>query len=67
MDTKQPVSLAAHWPRDFDERELNEIRFCRVYKEQFAHGTPGHNPMMIIAKLTDLLEQATGTKCPPQP
>lgn len=32
-------------------REMQEIQFCLTYAEQFNHGAPGHNRMMLIAKL----------------
>ena len=36
---------------EFDERELKEIKLSLIYADQFAHGTAGHNRLMLIAKL----------------
>ena len=40
----------------FSERDLKEIAFSRLYTQDFNHGTIGHNDMLIIARLADLLE-----------
>jgi hypothetical protein len=42
MDNKEPT---------FSEREINEIKFCVMYAEEFGHGTDGHNRMLLVAKL----------------
>jgi hypothetical protein len=36
-----------------DERELKEIHHALHYSEVLAHGTAGHNMLMLIAKLAD--------------
>jgi hypothetical protein len=46
------------WWLNFDERQLKEIAFSRVYAQQFNHGTDGHNAKLIISKLADLLDKA---------
>lgn len=66
MNGKQPT-VRFVWEDEFDQRELAQIKFSRVYVDVFAHGAPGHLPMNVTAKLTHLLEQATGTRCPPVP
>lgn len=38
------------------ERELKEIDFARVYAKDFAHGTTGHNGLMLLAKMADYLD-----------
>ena len=38
----------------FEERELAEIKFALMYAEEFAHGTAGHNRLLLIAKLAHL-------------
>lgn len=45
MDNKEPT---------FTEREINEIKFCVMYAEEFSHGADGHNRMRLIAKLAKL-------------
>ena len=42
---------------EFTEREWMEIELCRLYAEQYNHGTSGHLLRIIIAKLADLLEE----------
>jgi hypothetical protein len=39
------------------EREQKEVAFAKVYAEQFAHGTAGHNRLLLIARLAELLDQ----------
>ena len=46
------------WLDEFDERQQKEIRFSRLYAQDFAHGTEGHNAKLIIAKMASLLDQA---------
>lgn len=41
----------------FSEREWMEIEFCRVYAEEYDHGTDGHLIRKLVAKLADLLEE----------
>lgn len=48
------------WEKQFDERQLKEIKFCRLYAKEFAHGTDGHNAKMIIAKMAELLDLLEG-------
>lgn len=39
----------------FDERELNEIKLALLYEQNCAHGTAGHNRLMLIAKMAAVL------------
>ena len=39
------------------EKEWMEVEYCRVYAEEYNHGTDGHNTRLLVAKLADLLEQ----------
>lgn len=43
------------WITLFDERERKEIEFALTYARDFHHGTNGHNALMIIAKMAQLL------------
>lgn len=45
------------WFKGLSEREQNEVNFCMVYSEQFAHGTDGHTRMLIVAKLAKMLDE----------
>ena len=39
------------------EREWMEVEYCRVYAEEYNHGTDGHSIRLLVAKLADLLEE----------
>ena len=43
-----------HWPM-FDERERRLIRNCIDYECNDPAGLPGHNIMIIVAKMAELL------------
>ncbi len=49
------ASVNDGWSGQFDERQLNQIRFSMIYAKDFHHGADGHNNMMIIAKMVELL------------
>ena len=38
------------------ERDIKEINFAKLYAMDFAHGTAGHNRLMLIANLAAALE-----------
>jgi len=44
------------WETHFDERQRKEIAYCIVYKNDFGHGTDGHNIRLIVAKMAELLD-----------
>jgi hypothetical protein len=48
--------MAKVWYDNFDERQNKQIMFSRVYAADFAHGADGHNNMLIVAKMADLLD-----------
>jgi hypothetical protein len=50
------IEVAIPWRDALDSRQLKEIEFAQYYAANFAHGTTGHNQLMIIAKLVDLLD-----------
>jgi len=48
------------WRKSFDDRSQKEIAFCECYRDQFNHGTGGHNGRLVIAGMAailDLLEE----------
>ena len=45
------------WHKNFDERQLKEIAFARVYVNHFKHGTDGHNSKLIVARFADMMDQ----------
>lgn len=46
------------WQDNLDERQRKEVALARIYAADFAHGTDGHNRLLLIAKLADLLDEA---------
>ncbi len=63
------MTITTDW-RDtlIDDRQRKEIGLAEVYARDFNHGTTGHNQLMLIARLTELLDAATGVKeLPPPP
>jgi len=51
------------WEQLLDEREFKECDFAKAYARDFAHGTAGHNRLMLIFKLCEILdvyEEAVG-------
>lgn len=49
------TSVNDGWAGHLDERQLSQVRFSIIYARDFHHGADGHNNMMIIAKLVELL------------
>ena len=48
------------WEIAFDERQAALIRSCRQYVTDGAPGLPGHQLMLIVAKMAALLDAAAG-------
>ena len=48
------------WQSVLDERQRKQVAFSRVYAEQFGHGADGHNNMLIIAAMANLLDTLEG-------
>lgn len=46
------------WLQELDERQRKELYFAKLYAAEFSHGTDGHNRLLLIAKLADLLDKA---------
>jgi hypothetical protein len=61
----KPRVLQASWEQYLDDRQLKELRFARLYAAEFAHGTDGHNRLMLIDLLATLLDRADNAKNPP--
>jgi hypothetical protein len=38
-----------------DERELKEIQHCLYYRGNLAHGTVGHNLLMLVGKMAEAM------------
>lgn len=48
--------MNVNWKSNFTERDLMEIEYCRIYAQNFRHGTDGHNIRLIVAKMAVLLD-----------
>lgn len=46
------------WYNLLTEREIREVEFARLYAKEFNHGTDGHNRLVLITKLVDILNQS---------
>ena len=47
-----------NWDDMFDERQRGLIASCRQYVNHGAPGLPGHQLMLIVAKMAALLDKA---------
>ena len=45
------------WYSEFDERQLRLVANCRNYAKNDPAGVPGHNLMILIAKMAKLLDE----------
>lgn len=56
MAEPEPEPEPGDWLTHFDDRQRKQIEFSRLYAREFSHGAIGHNDMLIIAKMADLLD-----------
>ena len=61
------ASAPASWRQMLDERQRKAIAFAETYVRDFNHGTVGHNDLVLIARLAELLDIASGLKEAPKP
>lgn len=52
------VEHEQEWLKELDDRQRKEIEFALIYTDGFAHGTDGHNRLLLIAKLARMLDEA---------
>lgn len=46
-----------NWQVDLlDERQRKELAFARLYAADFSHGTDGHNRLLLLARLADIID-----------
>jgi hypothetical protein len=50
-------TLPPQWFKQLDERQQHEVRFAQLYADTFSHGTDGHNRLLLIAKMADMLDE----------
>lgn len=46
-----------NWYDNFDGRQRQLINNCRTYAASDPGGLPGHNIMLIVSKMADLLDE----------
>jgi hypothetical protein len=51
------TDLTFGWLSEFDERQRQLIANCKLYAQNDPAGLPGHNLMVIIAKMAQLLDE----------
>ncbi len=51
--TKNPE---VSWKDAFDERQRKELQLASYYRQNLAHGTTGHNQLMLIDELADFID-----------
>jgi hypothetical protein len=61
------IPVLASWRQMLDERQRKAIAFAETYVRDFNHGTVGHNDLVLIARLAELLDIAAGLKEAPKP
>ena len=49
------------WDELLDERQRKELALAILYAREFAHGTTGHNQLMLIARLAEMLDRVEGS------
>jgi hypothetical protein len=64
VDEVATLKALPQWQARFDERANKQISFARVYAKEYHHGADGHNNMMIIAQMADLLDKTEGYTWP---
>lgn len=53
-----PKNIHPDWLSHFDDRAQRLIRNCRQYAASDPAGVPGHQLMLIIAQMADMLSEA---------
>lgn len=48
------------WQKLLDERQKKELDLAILYARDFHHGTTGHNQLMLIAMLAEMLNRVEG-------
>lgn len=61
------MTILPNWRAQLDQRQQKEIAFAELYARDYNHGTTGHNALLLINRLTELLDIAAGLKEVPPP
>ncbi|MBK8200236.1 MAG: hypothetical protein IPK75_17965 [Acidobacteria bacterium] len=62
------MTITSDWRTTFlNDRQQKELAFSELYVRDFNHGATGHNLYVIIARLAELLDVASGAKTLPPP
>lgn len=46
------------WMQLLDDRQRKEVEFAHIYAKDFKHGTDGHNRLLLIDALVNMLNRA---------
>lgn len=46
------------WQSLLDQRQRDEVALARFYAQSTKHGTDGHNRLMLLAAMADMLDDA---------
>jgi len=57
MNDQSKPGANTKWEELLGARELQEVHLAQIYAREFNHGTTGHNQLMLIAKLADMLNR----------
>jgi hypothetical protein len=49
-------AICLDWYGLLDDRQRKELALARIYAQQFHHGTTGHNQLMLIALMADMMD-----------
>lgn len=61
------MTIPADWRNQLTEKNRKEIDWAVIYARDFNHGATGHNMLLLIAQLADLLDIYAGNIEPPPP
>lgn len=61
-DATRQERSPVYWYGQFTQRDQDEIEFARMYAQTFAHGTDGHNRLMVIAKMAAIIDELSNPK-----
>lgn len=55
-ETQQKQIYPSLWQAGFDARQDDEIAFAKMYAQHFHHGTDGHNRLLLIDQMANVLD-----------
>lgn len=61
------MQVPQDWRNQLDDRQQKEVALAETYVRDFNHGTTGHNQLILVATLAELLDIASGAREPKPP